>query len=207
MGATGRTSDGRKHAVTVEHVQFASWPTCNAADGTGGGQAKRALMPKPGGGVRSNLVDHVQMAARGTPTCRDATDRKDQGAVGIQGLLGRQVWLAAWGTPTAGGYGGTPEQALARKEGLACGQSVTLVEHQAQLILHELPAGRYVIRASATGCSAEMANGGQLDPEHSRWQMGYPAEWGSCGGSAMQSCRRSRRSLSRRTSKHAEGGE
>ncbi len=47
------------------------------------------------------------------------------------------------------------------------------------------------------GSSAGMESGGQLSPEHSRWLMGYPAEWGSCGATAMQSLRPSRRSSSK----------
>ncbi|WP_244116585.1 hypothetical protein [Burkholderia gladioli] len=41
--------------------------------------------------------------------------------------------LAGWGTPNASAPGGTPEQALARKVGLNCGQSVTTLDHQVQL--------------------------------------------------------------------------
>lgn len=41
--------------------------------------------------------------------------------------------LAGWGTPTANTPGGTPEQALKRKEGLSCGQSVTALAHQVAL--------------------------------------------------------------------------
>ncbi|KAF1065250.1 hypothetical protein LvStA_03925 [Burkholderia gladioli] len=48
--------------------------------------------------------------------------------------------LAGWGTPNASAPGGTPEQALARKVGLNCGQSVTTLDHQVQLAGWPTPA-------------------------------------------------------------------
>ena len=51
------------------------------------------------------------------------------------------------------------------------------------------------------GCSAGMESGGQLNPDHSRWLMGFPAEWGSCGATAMQSIRNRRRSSSKKARK------
>ena len=41
--------------------------------------------------------------------------------------------LVGWGSPNASAPGGTPEQALARKAGLNCGQTVTTLDHQVQL--------------------------------------------------------------------------
>lgn len=37
--------------------------------------------------------------------------------------------------------------------------------------------------------------GWRLNPRFSLWLMGYPDRWACCGGLAMQSCRRSGRSL------------
>jgi hypothetical protein len=47
--------------------------------------------------------------------------------------LNHAAALAGWGTPTATEPGGTPEQALDRKKGHPCGQSVTCLSHQVQL--------------------------------------------------------------------------
>jgi len=50
-----------------------------------------------------------------------------------QDLAQAAAICAGWGTPNASAPGGTPEQALARKAGLNCGQSVTTLDHQVQL--------------------------------------------------------------------------
>ena len=52
-----------------------------------------------------------------------------------------------------------------------------------------------------TGSDAGMESGGQLNPEHSRWLMGLPPEWGSCVSTAMQSLRPKQRRSSIATSK------
>lgn len=94
--------------------------------------------------------------------------------------------LASWATPPAQEAGGSPEAFLERKRALsgACGVSLTSLSLQA-------------LGAQSSGSPAEMGSPGQLNPAHSRWLMGYPAEWGSCGATAMQSFRKSRRRSSK----------
>ena len=117
--------------------------------------------------------------------------------------------LASWATPNSSVPGGTPEQALRRKEGLSCGQSVTTLYHQVQLSwpTPTVDDSKNVTRDSgqyqsltriangmiSTGSPAPTEKRGQLNPEFSLWLMGYPPEWASCAPQATPSSRKSRR--------------
>jgi len=91
-----------------------------------------------------------------------------------------------WPTPRATMIGGNdgPEQKTARgaNSGLELPAAANLCG----------PARLTADGTMLTGSSAEMESGGQLNPAHSRWLMGYPPEWDDCAGTAMPSSRRSR---------------
>jgi len=84
--------------------------------------------------------------------------------------------LAAWPKPNAGtpqslrGNGQDPE---ARK---AQGHQVNLKD-AVRYLIHDQPARLTACGQMLTGSSAGMESGGQLNPAHSRWLMGLPAEW------------------------------
>ncbi len=54
---------------------------------------------------------------------------------------------------------------------------------------------------TSTSSPASTEKRGALHPAHSRWLMGFPAVWDSCGATAMQSSRKSPRNSSQRSSK------
>ena len=124
-----------------------------------------------------------------TPSTRDwkdtpgmATERQDGRSRLDQ--LPRQANLAGWPkTPSASdGEGGVMEI----RPGTTGKYKLRDWAHMAT------PARLTAFGEMLTGSSAAMPSGGQLNPAHSRWLMGLPAEWDDCAPTVTPSSRKSR---------------
>ena len=107
--------------------------------------------------------------------------------------LPNAVELAGWPTPkkTNNGRGEDPE--AKKKRGMNPGLE------QADAARLCTPKRLTVTGEMLTGSFAGTISGGLLNPELSRWLMGIPSEWDSCGVTAMHSVRLRRQVSSKAT--------
>ena len=96
--------------------------------------------------------------------------------------------LSGWPTPMAG----TPAQNGNNAAGNNDSSRKTM-----DVCKSEQPARLTATGELLTGSDAGMESGGQLNPAHSRWLMGYPPAWDDCGVTAMPSSRNKRRNSSK----------
>jgi hypothetical protein len=123
----------------------------------------------------------AQLAGWPTPNAGDANERSlNTWKIPAKGQVHAQQ-LIHWSTPQASDYvegartaGDSRQKCLGRD-------------------LKELVSG-----TGASGSTAATEKPGQLNPELSRWLMGFPAGWSCSGATATRSSRRPRRNSSRR---------
>jgi hypothetical protein len=195
--STHRTSDSA----------YTGWPTCQASDGIGGANSNRENRPQTGGPdlgevaklarvaadvatgfrasqqIASNSVRTVKaLAGWSSPTAQDGRRGDKPPRPQDTGVpLDQMAVLAGWTTPQS-----KEPTAGSRPNRAATGRTTEYL-------------GRQVLGTISTSSHAQTANRGALNPAHSRWLMGYPVEWDSCGAMAMQSFQNSRRNLSKHT--------
>lgn len=185
---------------------LAGWSTASARDWKDtAGMATEAT--NPDGSTRTRLDQlprQAQMA--GWPTSRAADGEKNvrtaEGALSEIARKGSPQDLAQ-GAAIAGWPTSTTTDAVRCPSIDFTTPNITL-NHAALTAAWATTEGPARFTASGqmlTGSCAGMESGGQLNPEHSRWLMGYPAEWGSCGATAMRSIRTRRPSSSARSVK------
>jgi DNA (cytosine-5)-methyltransferase 1 len=135
----------------------------------------------------------VALAAWPTPVVNDTTGSKyaysqgnhDRKVLKLPGAADQ----AGWQTPRARGDAGGDRYLSGDTKNLEDQIRYNLMENPA-LPPHG-PARLTATGEMLTGSSAEMESGGQLNPAHSRWLMGYPPEWDDCAVTAMPSSRKS----------------
>ena len=102
--------------------------------------------------------------------------------------------LAGWPTPTTRDHKGATENTLVRKNGK---NRHDILDHCALLTMTDQPARLTAYGLLVTGSTAGMDAGGQLNPAHSRWLMGLPAEWDACAPTATRSTPKRRKPSSK----------
>jgi hypothetical protein len=180
-------------------VWAAGWPTPTVGNAMGSqsceGMSTTGKMPD--GRKVSVALPHVAtMAAWPTPRAADGEKnvRTVEGSLREierkgtpQDLCQAAVICSGWPTPTAsdGSGGGQAKRAMNPARSNDLNDFAMLAPGPARLTA----SGEIL-----TGSDAGMESGGQLNPAHSRWLMGYPVAWDFCGAMATQSSRKRRQS-------------
>lgn len=134
-----------------------------------------------------------------TATTRDWKDGALCENVPLNGLLGRVAWLVGWSSPTSNngtGPGTSGRQGGANLQTMAGWASPTAQDHSRGVAPPRpqdtgIPLTQQV-GMIVSGSTAGTGSGGQLNPAHSRWLMGYPVEWDACAPTVTPSSRKSR---------------
>lgn len=163
------------------------WPTPASSDGNGGkgprtGVSMTGQMPN-GQKVTMGLSATTKLGLAGWPTPMAGTPAQNGNSAAGNSDYSRAVTtLSGWPTPQSSDHRpGHESRAAETARGNLNDRAV-------------LSSGPIRLTASGetlTGYSAGMEGGGQLNPAHSLWLMGFPREWESCAPPATRSSRKS----------------
>jgi hypothetical protein len=208
LRASARRTSASEHSSVLS-----GWPTPNAVNGDRSAYSDfEKLMARKAAGRQQNLQEVCMVAGWATPVGQQANGtpeaflrrKKESMERGSQSMglslsdlnMQAQAW-AGWPTPAVADDNNSrysPEamerEAAREKKGSSLG-TATYIQ------LTNQPDGPMRLTALGellTGSSAGMESGGQLNPAHSRWLMGYPPEWCDCAVTATPSSRKRRQS-------------
>lgn len=163
----------RTNGIDFSLVLF-YWNTPAASDGNRGGTGITAGM------TGSSLSQLAKTAAWPTTIANAWKHPGNQGRQGGDNIQ-TAVQKAAWPTSTANDHKGSGPTVI-RKDGKdrTFSRLDYATEQGIKKPIRITDSGQLLI-----GSSARMESSGQLNPEHSRWLMGFPPEWDACAVMAM----------------------
>ena len=163
----------RASARRTRETVLIGWPTPIASNGRGAGNFNRQ------GGV--NLQTAALLAGWPTPTATDGRGGYQGGRIRNGKLstdrLDVAAQLAGWPTPTTSNdRSPCPQEAMRTYR-----DNGTKIQKRLQDVAALCGPARLTASGEMLiGSTAGMDGGGQLDPDHSRWLMGFPPEWEEC---------------------------
>jgi hypothetical protein len=158
----------RASARSTSGSDYGSWPTTTKEDARS--SARHGYMVT--GNQGTTLLDAARLASWQTPRGEisgDTPETHEARQARVVAKHGRRMGTplevrAGWAIPLATDC-----------EAAGCQNNPSLTNQV---------TGRYT-----SGYRVETGSGGQLNPAHSRWLMGYPPEWDACAVTAMPSTR------------------
>ena len=205
-----RREAGRADTLTAA-AELAGWPTATVNDSRNG-RNRTAGRSNPESAHHDGLTlcDAAALAGWASPRVGNnkGHGNAERGMDGRNCRLEDTAAMAGWATPSTRDHKDTQNLAP-RCEGTgAWAERLDQLGRQAQLagwakpkVLNYEAAGAIDSGTGSSSSPAGTEKPGVLNPELSRWLMGYPAAWGSCGATAMRSVRGRPRSGSKRSSK------
>lgn len=177
------------------------WPTPTTRDWKDGAECQNVP-------INALLGRAAWLAGWPTPTVGNSNGSQSCEGMSATGRMpdGRKVAvalphvasMAGWPTPTARDhFPAHSEEYIAAKKAQGHGMA-----NLNDLVQQANGSARLTANGELlTGSPAETESGGQLNPAHSRWLMGYPPEWDDCAVTATPLSPRKLRSSSAPTSK------